>query len=286
MTFKFDLQTFGQNLQKLGQSMIQGGILMNTTSMIHRGGLYRTSVWGCGFMPGGCTPPLNIWHPMYGDMSTNPYLTQQGMMTAAAQGKAIFDQAYEHFKKLEQQNPYLNPLQQPIQQTSTESGEQIQSAIVDQNGEYSMTTSAYNELFNKENKTEAEQEQLENDYRTSVKTAGESYTDYLDKEYGNEDGSLTKEEFTDYLTRTLGSNINKFDRQTIENAFNKLNLNSDGTISKDEMSALLAYIDLAADGQKDGKITRQGFLNTLVSFASSNEMTTKLQELHNELYGE
>ena len=165
MTFKFDLEIFGKCLQGLGQGLMQGGILMDTTRMIHRRGMYGgMSIWGCGtFMPGGCTPPLNIWHPMYAGNTTNPYLIQQGNNIATFQAKEIFDQAYEYYKKQEQQfTPQITDSQQT---TQTEIGKQIQEALQNESGEYSIATSQYNALLNKQNKTAEEEQLLDTAYK-------------------------------------------------------------------------------------------------------------------------
>lgn len=285
MTLKFNLEIFGKCLQGLGQGLMQGGILMNTTRMIHRGGMYGGSIWGCGtFMPWGCTPPLNIWHPMYADNTTNPYLIQQGNDFATAQAKQIFDQAYEYYKKQEQQ--FMPQVTDSQQTTQTEIGKQIQDALQIKSGEYSIVTSQYNTLFNKETKTAEEQRVLDTAYKTSVKSAGESYINYADKEYGNSDGSLTKDEFTEYIMGTLngGTDYSLTDegREAIEAAFNKLNLDNNGKISKEEMSAFIGYLDTVIDGKKDGKITSEALDN----FESDANMKATLQQIHSDLYSE
>ncbi len=288
MTLKFNLEIFGKCLQGLGQGLMQGGILMNTTRMIHRGGMYGWSIWGCGtFMPGGCTPPLNIWHPMYADNTTNPYLIQQGNDFATAQAKQIFDQAYEYYKKQEQQ--FMPQVTDSQQTTQTEIGKQIQDALQIKSGEYSIVTSQYNTLFNKETKTAEEQRVLDTAYKTSVKSAGESYINYADKEYGNSDGSLTKDEFTEYIMGTLNGrtdySLTDEGREAIEAAFNKLNLDNNGKISKEEMSAFIGYLDTVIDGKKDGKITSEAF-KALDNFESDANMKATLQQIHSDLYSE
>lgn len=290
MTFKFDLEIFGKCLQGLGQGLMQGGILMDTTRMIHRRGMYGgMSIWGCGtFMPGGFTPPLNIWHPMYAGNTTNPYLIQQGNNIAGFQAKEIFDQAYEYYKKQEQQfTPQITDSQQT---TQTEIGKQIQEALQNESGEYSITTSQYNALLNKQNKTAEEEQLLDTAYKASVKSAGESYMNYADKEYGNSDGSLTKDEFTEYIMGTINGgtdcSITDEGREAIEAAFNKLNIDDNGKISKDEMSAFIGYLDTVIDGKKDGKITGAAFFKALEAFESDSNMKATLQQIHSDLYSE
>ncbi len=290
MTLKFDLEIFGKCLQGLGQGMMQGGMLMSTTRMIHRGGLYGgMSIWGCGsFM--GCPPPLNIWHPMYADNTTNPYLIQQGNNYASLQAQELFDKAYEYYKKQEQQFGPQFPPTESEQTTQTEIGKEIQNALINVNGEASITTSQYSTLFNKENKTEEEKELLDKAYKESIKSAGESYINFADKTYGNADGSMTTDEFTEYLmgtiTRDTGYELTEEGKEVLPKAFNKLDLNGDNKISKDEMSALLGYIDISADNQKDGKLTNTGFFSALQGFESEDTFKDTLKDIHDDLYSE
>ncbi len=291
MTLKFNLEIFGKCLQGLGQGLMQGGILMNTTRMIHRGGMYGGSIWGCGtFMPWGCTPPLNIWHPMYADNTTNPYLIQQGNDFATAQAKQIFDQAYEYYKKQEQQfGPQFPPTETDIN-TATQIGKEINSAINKENGQYSITTSLYSSLFQKENKTDSEKEHLNSAYKVSVKTAGESYMNYIDTEHGNADRSLSKDEFTDYMMSYFciesAEQLSPDQKELLSEIFNKLNLNDDGKISIDELSAFIQYVDTVEDDKKDGKITASGFDAALRSFTTDENIKPKLQSIHVDLYSE
>ena len=263
MSLKFNLDTFGQNLQKVGQGLMQGGLLIGTTSMIHQGGFYGSSIWGCGggFMTGGCMPPLNIWHPMYGPPS-NPYLTQQGLNIAYQQGAARMAQIMQ-----EMNNPQIPEVQestQPSPQNVTpEIGKQLDQALQNQ-GEYSLVSNEWTKLNEKAEKTPEEEETLKTVYDNSIQTTASSYLKFIDQKLGTDDNKLTKDEFTNYIIySTIGENATAEQKAKIktfaDNAFANLNLNNDDKISAEEIADLLKYIDASTDGKLDGKITSEGF---------------------------
>ncbi len=269
MGLKFDLNTFGQNLQKVGQGLMQGGLLIGTTSMIHRGGFYGASIWGCGggFMTGGCfPPPLNIWHPMYGNQ-TNPYLTQQGLNIAYQQGAARMAQIMQDLNSAQ-----IPGSQQTPQNVTPAIGQQIDQAMQN-NGEYSFVSNEWTNLNNKANKTQAEEQTLQTVYDNSVQTAASSYLKYIDQKLGTDDGKLTKDEFTNYLIyATLGENATPEQKAKmttfVDNAYSNLNLNNDDSISADEIADFLKYADALSDGTFDGKITSEDFGRTIQTIIS------------------
>lgn len=74
---------------------------------------------------------------------------------------------------------------------------------------------------------------------------GTSYTQYLDKTFGNNDGKLTLDEFKKSQLAPL-SDKDKKNKQFIEateNTFNNMDLNNDKYIDAKEMTALLTIFD-------------------------------------------
>lgn len=264
MGLKFNLNTFGQNLQKIGQGLMQGGLMIGTTSMIHRGGFYGSSIWGCGggFITGGGMPPLNIWHPMYGSPA-NPYLTQQGLNIAYQQGAARMEQIMQELNKSYLPGATQSSEAQTPQNVTPEIGKQIDQALQNQE-EYSFVSNEWTKLNEKTDKTEQEKQTLETVYDNSVQTAASSYLKFIDQKLGTDDGKLTKDEFTDFIVySTIGESASAEDKAAlktfVDNAFTNLNLNNDDKISADEIGDFFKYIDATGDGKLDGKITSEDF---------------------------
>lgn len=112
--------------------------------------------------------------------------------------------------------------------------------------------SAANEKFTVATNTE--------NYKPNFINLGKSYTEYLDKTFGNNDGKLTLDEFKKSQLAPL-SDRDKKNKQLIqatENTFNNINLNDDKVIDAKEMTALLALFDqdyeqMTIDGQIKAK---------------------------------
>ena len=87
--------------------------------------------------------------------------------------------------------------------------------------------------------------------------------DGVDKQHGNADGEMTKDEFTTYfLEKIVGNTATEEEKAQIrteaEKAFENLDINGDKKITSSEMTSLIAYMD-ALGGKGDGKISAGEF---------------------------
>lgn len=120
-------------------------------------------------------------------------------------------------------------------------------------------------LADKKNKTDEEYAKLDNEYKTAFKNLGKSYTQYIDKHFGNGDGKLEKAEYEAFESEEippeykLDAGVMQEVKQMQENAFNRLNLNKDKYIDEEEMTSYLYVLDYATEPGKakglNGKIS-------------------------------
>ena len=263
MGIEFNLGKFANNMQKLGESFLGNTLFLASTRSITRGGMYGPSVWGCmGGLSGGMPYTGSIFHmgggfytgSMYGGGMMDPGLYNMGMQQAADAAKMCFEQNLAQIKAS----------QQAVTQSTqdTKFGEEL-SKSMDAQKEYKFVTDKWEELNNKENPTEQEQTAVEESYVKSVKALGKSYLSYVDKQHGNADGEMTKDEFTTYfLEKIVGNTATEEEKAQIrteaEKAFENLDINGDKKITSSEMTSLIAYMD-ALGGKGDGKISAGEF---------------------------
>lgn len=250
MGIEFNLGKFANNMQKLGESFLGNTLFLASTRSITRGGMYGPSIWGCMGGLGGGMPYTGS---LYGGMM-DPGLYNMGMQQAADAAKMYFEQNLAQIKAS----------QQAATQTpqDTKFGEEL-SKSMDAQKEYKFVTDKWEELNNKENPTEQEQTAVEESYVKSVKALGKSYLSYVDKQHGNADGEMTKDEFTTYfLEKIVGNTATEEEKAQIRadagKAFENLDINGDKKITSSEMTSLIAYMD-ALGGKGDGKISAGEF---------------------------
>lgn len=285
MTIKFNLGQLAQNLQKVGNNFLGNAVLLESSRNMQYGG-FGGSIWGCGGgMMGGCTPPLNIFHPMYSGNQCNTYLTQAGMVNAEMAAHQMFEEA------LAQQKSYEIPsYTQPS--IDTKQGEAFEAAMKEENKDFKFVNDAWENANNKEEKTDAEKKQINDAYNASATNAGKSYISYLDKKYGNNDGEMSLDEYTDYLIETrLGKDATSEDkadmREMAQTAFATLDLDENQKIGYKEMSSVIGFLDKLGGGKRDGKINSASNQIFEEELFNGNEMIKdELKNSYKNLFGE
>ena len=167
-----DFNNLSNNLQKIGQNILQMGVGYTVSKEAMHGGWglgMGPSIWGCGGM--GCCmpmggysfptpPPIDIHHPIYGQG-----LPGYGMPPGA------YDSAYEHGKLeaqriMDQMERSNYPKAQPVaDDISTTEGRVLEDAITEETNFSIINDENWHALNAKENKTDAEKAQLNNYYK-------------------------------------------------------------------------------------------------------------------------
>ena len=116
---------------------------------------------------------------------------------------------------------------------------------------------SWRELANKQNKTQADFERLDTEYKKGFINFGKSYIEHLDNTYGDGDGELTMDEYVKSQMAPLPDKYKK-DAEFIQaaiNSFNNINVDGGKTINVKEMTALLSLFDMDVNnGGLNGKI--------------------------------
>ena len=165
--------------------------------------------------------------------------------------------------------------------------------LINEDVELQITDDNWRALAGKKDKTDAEKQQLDTQYKTNIKTLGRAYTTYIDKTYGNGDGVLSQDEYTKF-EETIIPEILKDDPEAAQlpsNAFKHLDLNKDGSIDHEEMSSYLYAIDFGTEEGKsngsNGKISAYDFMSNSIALGKSekNMIDQKLAYTYNALFG-
>ena len=267
----FDVGKFAQSMQKLGQTMLQGTILIAANDARRHGGMYGPSIWGkkcgCGmgmYYSGGMPSPF-LSHSMYSSNTTNPALIQQGMMDANAYGAQIFQNIKQQLMAQKQQS------QTPETQTpDTTQAKEFENNLTT-NGEHTFVTEKWTETNNKNPEEVSEDEQLElaQGYFNGVSGLAISYLFDADNEHGNNknDSKLSEDEFSDFAKAKFGANATN---EKIKLAFERLDVNKDNNISTDEMTAAFTVLDEINGKDRDGKISKNDYEQFIKALADNN----------------
>lgn len=165
--------------------------------------------------------------------------------------------------------------------------------LINEDVELKITDDSWRTLAGKKNKTAAELQQLDNEYKTSIKNLGKAYTLYADKTFGNGDGVLTEAEYAAFESADMPE-ILKNDpeaKQVTKNAFKHLDLNKNGNIDHEEMSAYLHAIDFGTEEGKsnglNGKISAYDFMTNSLALGMQehNVLDQKMAYTYNALFG-
>lgn len=277
MTIKFDLGKFAQNMQKVGSSMLQNGVLLAATRDMNRGGMYGMggfcggSIWGFSGGMMGCTPPINIFHPMYSSMTCNPYLTQAGLANAAMCGQQMMENALAQDSQLitQDQNPKVEK-QSDFKPEEVKADKSFEEAM-DKGGSITFWADNSNET-----------------YENALKKLGYSNTKYLDEKHGNKDSELSIDELKAYIKSKNPNSDDATIASYVDKMMKTMDLNGDKKITGDEMTALMAYVDELGSGKKaDGTIAFDefNFATTIMQDKNlSNNMKESIKEKQENLF--
>ena len=111
---------------------------------------------------------------------------------------------------------------------------------------------SWRELANKQNKTQADFERLDTEYKKGFINFGKSYIEHLDNTYGDGDGELTMDEYVKSQMAPLPDKYKKDAEfiQATKNSFNNINVDGGKTLNAKEITALLSMFDM--DVEKGG----------------------------------
>lgn len=210
-------------------------------------------------------------------------------------------------KPLETQNAQQAQKTQEVQSESVKKGEEIYNKFkemgdYDENGnvkktELELVGDDWRAFAGKKDKTDEEKKQLDTQYINAVKTAGSAYTEFLDAKFGNGDGVLNKPEYFAFEDESVPEELKSDEeamkevQQMKENGFRHLDLNKDGKLDKDEISAYIHALDFGTeDGQPhglNGKISAFDFMvNSLdLSKETLGSLKEKLAYTYEKLTG-
>lgn len=256
----FNWARFGQNMQKLSQTLMQGTLLMATTRSRGCHGMMGPSIWSRGCCNSGMygqmggfglfngyyspMPSPYITDPMYMADTTNPMLIQQGMFNVEAFVDNYFTQA-EKAEKLQQE---LN--------TVALAGKNFELGLHDKN-QHTFVSSEWAELNEKTDKTEEEEAKLEADYNTQLSNLATSWTKFLDISFGNNDSKLTLEEFSKYIKQEF--NKKNYTDEQIKKIYDFVSVqDNEDYISATDINYLLRSID-----NRTGTIKKENLENII-----------------------
>lgn len=160
-----------------------------------------------------------------------------------------------------------------------------------------ITDNGWRQLAGKKDKTDADKKQLDTDYKESVKRLGLAYHTFIDKKYGDNNGLISKDEYTAYENAGVPEELKSDEeamaqvKEITETGFNRLDLNKDGQIDYEELSAYIHAMDFGTEDGKsnglNGKISAYDFMvNSLaLSKKEKSKLDEKLAYAYNALFG-
>ncbi|MBO5445947.1 hypothetical protein J6A34_00405 [bacterium] len=126
---------------------------------------------------------------------------------------------------------------------------------------------SWRELVKKPNKTQADIDRIDSEYKKGFINFGQSYIEHLDKTYGNDNGELTIDEFVKSQMAPLSDEY-KNDAEFIQaakNSFHNINVDGGKTLNAKEITALLSMFDM--DVEKGGGINGKIKVYDTLSFS-------------------
>lgn len=159
----------------------------------------------------------------------------------------------------------------------------------DLDAEITVTSDEWRALANKKDKTPEETLKMKEELQENMKKTGNSLTMYIDKKFGNGSGKIDKAAFMKYQADGVPAADVKNPQFAIdaENAFNRLDLDKDGTIGKEEMSAFVFAMDFGKNGGANGIISQENYIDNgqQLSEPEPNMLDKKLAYTYGALYG-
>lgn len=166
--------------------------------------------------------------------------------------------------------------------------------LINADVEVQITDDNWRALAGKKDKTEAEKQQLDTQYKTNIKNLGNAYTTYIDKTFGNGDGVLSEDEYTAFEEADMPEGL-KGDAEAAQlpkNAFKHLDLNKDGKVDNEEITSYLHAIDFGTEEGKsnglNGKISAYDFMVNSLALGKPEKgqmIDKKMAYTYNALFG-
>lgn len=166
--------------------------------------------------------------------------------------------------------------------------------LINADAEVQITDDNWRALAGKKDKTEAEKQQLDTQYKNNIKNLGNAYTTYIDKTFGNGDGVLSEEEYTAFEQADMPEEL-KGDAEAAQlskNAFKHLDLNKDGNVDREEITAYLHALDFGTEDGKsnglNGKISAYDFMANSIALGKPDKdlmIDKKMAYTYNALFG-
>lgn len=115
---------------------------------------------------------------------------------------------------------------------------------------------SWRELASKKDKTEAEYQQMAQEYQEGFTNLGDEYVRYLDANFGNNDGELSESEYIAYELDNAPDEMRDESKELSHIAFSHLDMNKDNKIDKKEMASAFSMFDMSVGemGDKAGGI--------------------------------
>lgn len=161
--------------------------------------------------------------------------------------------------------------------------------LEDMNAEITVTSDEWRALANKKNKTPEEITRMKNEHSEGMKKVGNSLTMYIDKKFGDGSGKINQAAFMKYQADGAPAEVLNDPQFKLEqqNAFKRLDLNKDGAIDNEEMSAFMFALDYDENNKSNGIIKLNDYIANAESLGVSepNILDKKLASTYGALYG-
>lgn len=152
-------------------------------------------------------------------------------------------------------------------------------------------------LMSKKNRTPEETQKMLGELHDGMKKLGNSMTKYIDSEFGDGSGKISSDAFLKWqeagrneALKASGLTVTDTDKEQFAKddmvMFNRLDLNKDGKIDNEEMSAFYLAMDFDEKGRSDGAIDTITY-NAAGHFTSDpneNNLDAKLKYAYGALY--
>lgn len=146
-------------------------------------------------------------------------------------------------------------------------------------------------LMSKKNRTPEETEKMIAALHDGMKTLGNSMTKYIDSEYGDGSGKISKEAFMKWqasgrdVTGARAEDVAQFEKDDAV-MFQRMDLNKDGKIDNEEMSSFYMAMDFDEKNRSNGAldtVTVAAYGN-FTSDPNQNQLDAKLKYAYGALY--
>ena len=159
-------------------------------------------------------------------------------------------------------------------------------------GEINFTSEEWRELAAKPNKTPEEVQKLNTEYNNNIQKLGNSMTKYISESFAN-GGDIDSAAFMKFQNNGamnldgLTAEEKAILETSNQTAFNRIDVNGDGSIDNKEMTAFMHALDFDDKNRMGGVIKAEDYYNCASQLDDPNEnlLDTKINYCYNKLYG-